>query len=172
MKDRNTSNDARLLRQLSDIEPPPEVMQRALERTRKALANSPIPARDISQANWRHRSRHILQVAAAIVAVLLVAVGGAYFLFFATSGATSAFAQVQSAIEQAHALRIQWKWNGPMYPRIVSRNPELKCATSPRIAFDSSLQMVPRSTCLTANVECSWCSTRLRSGQLSCEIHP
>ena len=110
MKDRTTFDNARLLRQLSEIEPPPEVVQRALERTREALTICPLPARDVAQENWRHPSRHALGVAAAIAAVLVVAAGGAYLLFFATSGVASAFAQVQFAIAHVPCVACSVEW--------------------------------------------------------------
>ncbi|MHB1035890.1 MAG: LolA family protein [Pirellulales bacterium] len=100
MNDRTTSDEARLLRQLSQIEPLPEVVRRAVERTRAALTRSQSRAKDMPPETRGRGKARLLQVAAAIAAVLLVAVGGAYFLFVATLGPTSAFAQVQAAIEQ------------------------------------------------------------------------
>lgn len=140
MKDDNTFDDLRLLSQLSDIEPPPEVVQRALERTREALANSPIPARDASQANWSHPSWHVLRVAAAIVAMLLVGMGGAYFLFFASSGATSALAQMHSAIEKVPcvACLVEVEWTNAPKDFVARPGTQVIDLASNRVRFETA----------------------------------
>ncbi len=106
MKDRATFDNSRLLKQLSDLEPRPEAVQRALDRTRQALTSSPSPAQSGSEAHrWRGNSQ-LLRVAAVTAAALMVAVGAAYFLFFAKSGATSAFAEVQTAIARVSCVTV------------------------------------------------------------------
>lgn len=100
MKDKTISDCVRVLKEASAIEPPPEALQRALDRTRKAIIDGPVPATHERPATARRGGRRLLRIAAAIAAILVVAVAGAFLMLVAPSGATSAFAQVQSAFER------------------------------------------------------------------------
>ncbi len=103
MKDRTTSDCVRILKQVAAIEPPPEALQRALAQTRKTL-DSPTSATQALPVDLRRGGQRLLRIVAATAAALVVAVGGACLIFFAPSGATSAFAKVQSAIEKVSCV--------------------------------------------------------------------
>lgn len=98
MKDHPTDDLARLLGRLAEVEPGPGVVDRALERTRSALAGAAAagqgdPSGNAARHDWRHP-----RLAAVIAAAATVACVAAALLAFFDFGHASAFAQVQSAI--------------------------------------------------------------------------
>jgi hypothetical protein len=103
MKDHVASEFARLLRQVSVIEPSLEESERAFLRTRKALSEGFVAATSVSEETLLGSDRRARWIAARIAAVLFVAIGGIGYLFLATPGA-QVFAQVQSALTEVPSI--------------------------------------------------------------------
>jgi hypothetical protein len=104
MNDHTTSDEVRLLRQWAEREPPPEAMQRAIERTREALVARAIPGNKPLQQPERRGVPRWMRWSATISVVAAMCLGGTFFAFFAKSGTGSALAEVQRAIQQVSCV--------------------------------------------------------------------
>lgn len=104
MNDHTTSDEVRLLRQLAEREPPPEAMQRAIERTREALVARVIPGNKPRQLPIRRGAPRWMRWSAIISVVAAMCLGGTFFAFFGKSGTTSALAEVQHALQQVYCV--------------------------------------------------------------------
>lgn len=100
MKNSMVTEVARVLNRLSRLEPSPEVMERAQERTRAALTSAALVPATASRTNrWARRLVSTVAIAATILIVL--AVGGVGWLGRASP---PAFAAVQDAIANLQSV--------------------------------------------------------------------
>jgi hypothetical protein len=96
MKDNVVTEVARLLNRLSRLEPSPEAMDRAQQRTRAALAGAaPVPVTASRKNRWARRLVSTAAIAATILIVLAVVGVG-----WPGRASRPAFAAVQDAIEE------------------------------------------------------------------------
>lgn len=100
MKDRSAFDTVHLLRQLADIEPPPDRVQRAVERVREAFTNRLTAGRDATPKVRWYSSKRYMTVAATIASIVLLVAGSVCVLLFTMFGAQGAFAHVQTALAQ------------------------------------------------------------------------
>ncbi len=101
MKDEQASHCATLLHKLSAVEPSPEIVERAIARTRAAIEGTEKATADSPEAEARSARRPILQALLGIAAV--VAVAATVYLFMTIAG-PNAFAEVQSALAEVSTV--------------------------------------------------------------------
>lgn len=104
MNDHTASDEVRLLSRLAEREPPPEAMERAIERTRRILIARVTPQNKPPQQPMRRGVPRWMRWSAMISVVAAVCLGGAFFAFFGKSGTTSALAEVQHALQQVYCV--------------------------------------------------------------------
>lgn len=104
MNDHQPEHLAHLLEQLSAIEPQPGAIERALDRTRKALADAESAGGAVPPRGARLRVWRISRWAAAIAILVMLMLALAGPLMFSNSGAPSAFAQVQAALKEVPSV--------------------------------------------------------------------
>jgi hypothetical protein len=137
MKDQSISDCVRLLKQVSDIEPPPEALQQALEQTRKALGDRPSPTAHMLPVTLGRSGHHLRRFVATAAAILVLAVG-AIVVFITPSSETSAFAQVQEAIERVSYVSCKIRVLGAPNDQIAKTGTQLIDLDRNRYRFEST----------------------------------
>ncbi len=104
MNDSTTPDDALMLRRLAALEPPPEVMERAIERTRGALVARVVPCNKPAQQPERRGTPRWMRWSAIISILAGMVLVGLYYGFFAKSGTSNVLAEVQHAFQQVYCV--------------------------------------------------------------------
>ncbi len=107
MNDHSPERLAQLLEQLAALEPRPEAIDRALERTRQALGDVSVDNQRAKPRNPRRGVSRFLPRAAAAAILVLLALALVSSLTVSNLGSRSAFAQVQSALKNVPSMRYQ-----------------------------------------------------------------
>jgi hypothetical protein len=138
MKDQSIPDCVRLLKQVSDIEPPPEALQRALEKTRKAIGDRRSPTAHVVPVSLGRSGYRLLRFVVAAAAILVVAFGGAFVVFITPSGATSAFAEMQAAIERVSYVSCTIRVLGAPNDQVAKSGTQLIDLDRNRYRFESA----------------------------------